>query len=261
MPRHKWDNPVQAGGLEVELGNLEYLKTLPSYAWGSLRQTLATLEKREEFSPRPPRPLLLVPGAFCTGSVMNRLGRRLQSMGLSVGVAPDFPYYFSALANLCRLEQAVGVYRRWLERLRVEQGIERADVAGHSNGGLIALLELATRPAELEDRLPGIERVVTMAAPFGGFPAARLLAPALPCCRDIHSGAAVLRLARAAASRLVVAHLVSGADSLIPAGNQYIDREMATVMDGFQHMDFIVGSPDRVEATAREVVRWLQWQR
>lgn len=243
------------------MGGLEYLKTIPSYLQGSFRQTMATLEKRADFSPRPPRPLLLVPGAFCTGSVMNRLGRNLASAGLSIGVAPDFPYYFSALANLCRLEQAVGVYRRWLEQLRAEHGIERVDVAGHSNGGLIALLELATRPDEQRQQLPVVERVITMATPLGGFPAARLLAPLLPCCRDIHSGAAVLRLARSAASRLVVAHLVSGADTLIPAGNQYLDTRMATIMEGFQHMDFIVGSADRVEATAREVMRWLQWRR
>ena len=56
------------------MNRVEYLKSLPSYLSGSLRQTLATLGKPVAFAPKETIPVVLLPGAFCTASVMNRLG-------------------------------------------------------------------------------------------------------------------------------------------------------------------------------------------
>lgn len=239
------------------MDRVEYLKTLPSYLKGSLLQTLATMDRPIGFVPRPPRPVVLVPGAFCTSSVMNRLGEQLEVRGRSVALTPDFPYYFSALANLCRIDRAVDLFIEWLGRLRRDRGIAEVDVAAHSNGGLIALLALARQDQGLAN--PGgveVRRVVTMATPFGGFPGARVLSLLLPCCRDLVAGASVLDRARLAEAR-VIRCLVSAADSLIPPERQSLDPDRRTIMPGFQHMDFIVGSTDRIARTADEVVRWL----
>jgi len=236
------------------LKSIQYVKTIPSYLVGSFRQTLATLDKPLAFKPMPPCPVLLVPGAFCTASVMNRLGEQLESLGKSVGVAPSFPYYVSAVANLCRLNTSVEQYKAWLGKLR-DQGIEQADVVAHSNGGLIALMALASQDESIGS-MPRIRKIVTMATPFGGFPAAMLLSPVIPCCRDLLTDATALRLARGGAHK-VARFLVSGSDSLIPPDNQFVDVSRRTVMPGFQHMDFIVGSPEKVKRTAQEVVRWL----
>ncbi len=185
---------------------------------------------------------------------MNRLGEQLEALGKSVGVAPSFPYYISALANLCRLDTAVGQYKGWLKNLK-QKGIEQADVVAHSNGGLIALMALASQDAS-SGSMPQIRKVVTMATPFGGFPAAPVLAPFVPCCKDLLTDATALRLARGVHEK-VVRFLVSGGDSLIPPDNQFVDVSRRTVMQGFQHMDFIVGSEEKVKRTAQEVVRWL----
>ncbi len=240
---------------EMALNRLEYLRTLPSYLTGSVRQTLATLDKPEDFGLLVPRPVVLVPGAFCTSSVMNRLGRALQERGRSVAVAPSFPYYFSAFANLCRIDQAVGQFLNWLDGL-ADQGIEEVDVAAHSNGGLICLLAQERLERGAAQSRVRMGQLVTMATPFGGFPGARALSLMIPCCRDLVDGAEALDLA-ARAGGLVVRSLVSAADSLIPPDRQFLNPDQRTVMEGFQHMDFIVGSDDRVARSAEEVVRWL----
>jgi len=237
------------------LTRLEYLKTLPSYLSGSVRQTLATLDEPTDFGLPAQRPVVLIPGAFCTASVMNRLGRAIQQLGPSVVVAPSFPYYFSAFANLCRLEQAVVQFLAFLDGL-ADQGVAEVDLAAHSNGGLICLIgqDLLERGAA-QSRVR-MRRLVTMATPFGGFPGARVLGLMIPCCRDLVDGAEALERAARARS-LVVRSLISAADTLIPPERQYLDPDQRTIMDGFQHMDFIVGSADRVARSAAEVVRWL----
>ncbi|HOX42549.1 MAG TPA: hypothetical protein PK668_03075 [Myxococcota bacterium] len=236
--------------------DVAYLRTLPSYLKGSTLQTLATLVPPARFEARPPRPVVLVPGAFCTASVMNWLGRRMQAHGGSVAVAPTFPFYVAAAANLCRLEQAVDRFLPWLDELGGRLGVEEVDVAGHSNGGLIALLahdRVARGEASCRVRL---RRVVTMATPFRGFPGARALSPMLPCCRDLIPGAEALARAERA-SHLVVRCLVATHDSLIPPDSQYVDMERRTLMEGYQHMDYIVGPAERIEQAATEVLRWL----
>ncbi|MCX7943016.1 MAG: hypothetical protein N2746_00695 [Deltaproteobacteria bacterium] len=58
-------------------------KRLTSFVKGSFLQAIATLEKRCEFSFIGGRTnIVLVPGAFCTSSVMNRLGKLLKKNGI-----------------------------------------------------------------------------------------------------------------------------------------------------------------------------------
>jgi len=120
---------------------------------------------------------------------------------------------------------------------------------------VVALLALAEDDGSSHS-MPSIRKVVTMATPFGGFPAAPLLAPVVPCCKDLLDDATALRLARGVHDK-VVRFLVSGSDSLIPPDRQFVDVARRTVLPDFQHMDFIVGSSEKVKRTAQEVLRWL----
>jgi pimeloyl-ACP methyl ester carboxylesterase len=227
-----------------------YLKTIPSFYVSSAKQTLATLQPRIPFEPAPPRPTVLVPGAFCTGSVMNRLGRELEGRGLSVCVPPSFPYYLSALANTCRLQRSAEAFSGWLDDLAARHRVSKVDVVGHSNGALIALLGVSML------RRVRVRRVVTMAAPFGGFPAARPLGLVIPCCRDIFAGSAVLEKVLSAKESVALC-LVADRDSLLPPVVQFLSGSRKVVMEGFQHMDFIVGKPEQIGKTADEIVRCL----
>lgn len=235
---------------------IEQLKRFPSFCTGSVRQTLATLRRVHVFENPQSRSLVLIPGAFCTGSVMNRLGMEMQRRGHSISIPPSFAYYVSALANICRLSTAARAFLRWLERLGEQRHITEVDVAGHSNGGLIALLAQDMIDQGEASCPVAIRKVVTMAAPLGGLPAARALALLLPCCRDIGSASTALRRAKRA-HRLLAACLVAGGDFLVPPLHQFQPDVPRTVMNGFQHMDFIVGTPARVVQTADEVDRWL----
>jgi pimeloyl-ACP methyl ester carboxylesterase len=200
--------------------------------------------------------VVLVPGAFCTASVMNRLGDAIERNHRRVCLAPTFPYYLSAAANTCRIERAARLLVAFLDGLADRDGVTGVDVVAHSNGGLITLIaqDLLEHGA-LRSRVP-VRRLITLATPFGGFPFARALSPLLPFCADLLASSETL--ARAARhGRLVTRTLVAGADSLIPPENQFLDLQRRVIMAGFQHMDFIVGDQDKVKRTAAEVTRWL----
>lgn len=234
---------------------LAYAKTIPSYLKGSVKQTLATLVPPGRFAAAGSDPLVLVPGAFCTSSVMNRLGKALEKLGRPVAVAPTFPYFLAAAANTCRIQDAAARLLVFLSRLSEERGTVSFDLAGHSNGGLIALLAAEMQQAGGEGH-PLVRRVVTMATPFGGFPLARPLRAVLPFCRDLVTGCETLRRANRM-QHLVARALAADGDTLIPLSRQSLSPERTTVMHGFQHMDFIVGEEARVLATATEVNTWL----
>jgi len=238
------------------LNSFSQIKKLPSFWRGSVNQTVATWARPVEFRPLPPRPLVLVPGAFCTSSVMNRLGAAIQQRGRSVCVPPSFAYYFSALANLCRLSKAALAFNSWLDELAGQADFDEVDVTGHSNGALIALLaqDMVDR-GEIDGKVT-IRKVVTMATPFGGLPNAKILSFFLPCCRDLVLGSEALRRIERQLHRVVHSLVAEGA-FLVPPFHQFPAGGPKTVMEGYQHMDFIVGSSDRIERTAAEVIKWL----
>jgi pimeloyl-ACP methyl ester carboxylesterase len=235
---------------------LRQIGRFPSFFRGSFYQTLATLDRPVQFVPLPPRPVVLVPGAFCTSSVMNRLGLKLQELGLSVCVPPSFAFYYSALANLCRLPKAALDFTAWLDEIGTRYGFSEVDVAGHSNGSLIALLAMEMIDGGEVECSVRMRKVFTMAAPFGGLPNARALSAMIPCCRDLITGSDTLR--KIESQRGAVAHsLVAEGDFLVPPANQSLSSDTRTVMKDFQHMDFVVGDNDKIERTAREIVKWL----
>ena len=45
--------------------------------------------------------------------------------------------------------------------------------------------------------------------------------------------------------------------SLLPPVVQFLPGSDRVVMEGFQHMDFIVGRPEQIEKTAEHIVRCL----
>ena len=154
------------------------------------------------------------------------------------------------------MDQSVDIYLKWLYGLAVVAKVERLDVVAHSNGGLIALLAQDRLDRHEATSRVQMERMVTMATPFGGFPGARALGWLIPCCRDLEQEGQILQRA-ARAKRLVVHQLVSAGDSLIPPVNQVMNGKSRTVMDGFQHMDFIVGAGDKIDRTAEAILKWL----
>lgn len=235
--------------------SIAYARTIPSYLKGSLKQTLATLVPASRFVENGGPPIVLVPGAFCTASVMNRLGKALEARGRSVAVAPTFPYFLSAAANTCRIQDAARRLLVFLGELSKGRNEPPFDIAGHSNGGLIALIAAAMQK-DSGDPHPLIGRVVTMATPFGGFPLAGPLRAVLPFCRDLVAGCETLARANAM-QHLVARALAADGDTLIPLERQSLSPGRTTVMRGFQHMDFIVGQNAQIDSTATEVSQWL----
>ena len=181
----------------------------------------------------------------------------MQARGRSVCLPPSFAYRYSALANLCRLTEAAESYLAWLDKLGEKVGFEQIDVVGHSNGGLIAMLaEDLIEKGEADCRVR-VRKLVTMASPFGGLPFARALGVMVPCCRDLTVRSEVL--VRALAQKhLIVQTLVAERDFLVPPEHQFLTSQLRTVMKGFQHMDFIVGTDEKLARTAEEVVKWLR---
>jgi triacylglycerol esterase/lipase EstA (alpha/beta hydrolase family) len=247
-----------SNGGDFRLVDFDYIKTIPSYLSGSFYQTLATLYPEAKFELNSSTPVVMIPGAFCTSSVMNQLGKEVERLGHSIVLAPNFPYFVSALANTCRLDQAVDNFIVWLDKFSKEKNINEVDIVGHSNGGLIAMLaeeRLRRTPDNPGNRIK-IRKLVTMATPHQGWEAAKALSVVLPCCKDLIPGAEALN--RAAKTRdIVVRCLVSEKDTLFPIDSQYFNENEYTVMEGFQHMDYIVGAPEKIAGTAHEVVRWL----
>ena len=238
------------------MNRLQYLKSLPSYVAGSVKQTIAALDPPRSFQRNGETPLVLIPGAFCTSSVMNQLGLELEQQGFNVVLSPNFPFFMSALANLCRLDEAVDLFVDWLDELGKKHGIQEVDVAAHSNGGLITLLAQERIESQRNLSRVMVRNMVTMATPFGGLPLAKWLGLVVPCCVDIVYGSEPLQRALRA-GHVVKRCLVASGDSLVPPDNQFIDPSRKTVMHGFQHMDFIVGGEEKVTRTARELARWL----
>jgi pimeloyl-ACP methyl ester carboxylesterase len=231
---------------------LERIRSLPSFVLGSMRQTAATLTPRRQYNGQATREVVvLVPGAFCTAGVMDGLAQRLHARGHNVALPGDFPYWVGPLANTCPLEQSAEQLIHDVLRLKREGRGDRFWLVGHSNGGLISLLalDLAVEVGhpEFTSLVAG---VVTMATPFRGTDVAAPLAPVIPACRDIHPEASVLARVDRQRAHLKLA-LMARDDFLVPPNQQAPLGVRPVRMEGFQHMDFLVGSPERVEETAR----------
>lgn len=228
----------------------DFARKFPSYLKGSARQSAACYDKPATFTKQGGPAILLVPGMFCTPSVMNGLGGKLAELGADVYLTPrTYPIAGGALANTCRLDKAAQLFTDDLVRLRWEHGVERILIAGHSNGALIPLLALARELARPES-LPEVLGVVSMGSPFGGSPIARHLAWALPACKDVRPGSETLDVIAGQAPQLVLS-LISGLDTLVPdRADQTLPGARQVLLEDFQHMDFIVGGDEKVQKSA-----------
>lgn len=234
------------------------LSRLPSFLVGSTLQTKASFAKLASFPQDRTGPtLLFVPGAFCTSSVMNPLLRKMYALDSNVLAATDFPYYLGPLANMAPLETCARSLLKDIVKAKNERDLKALWLVGHSNGGLISLLALDI--AEREGRrevLELVKGVITMGTPFKGTDVALLAQYAVPCCKDIKPGAAILeRIAKQ--KHWIRLSLQSAGDFLVPPENQAPDGITPVPLAGFQHMDFYVGGDEKVGLVARKLKECL----
>jgi pimeloyl-ACP methyl ester carboxylesterase len=237
----------------MELGRFVHL--LPSLVRGTVAEQIAGQEAPARFRHDGCPAVMLVPGLFCTPSVMNRLGRALVPHGLDVYLPRPFPYYRGLAANTARLTLVADLLVEDLERLARKDGVAEVTLVGHSYGGVIVLTALVRARAMSQQpvcRLPAIAGAVLLAPPLGGAPIARPLAAFVPACRDLVPGAAALRRVRPAADG-IRRILVSGRDSLVPEASQQALAAETVLLPGFQHTDFLVGTEAQLQLTARAV--------
>ncbi len=234
-----------------------YVARIPSYVKGSWAQSRACFDPPETFERHGGPPLLLVPGLFCTPSVFNRLGKALERRGADVFLPPRaYPIPFGMLANICRLETAASLLAQDLAALRWREGVERLTIVAHSNGVLISLLALS-QPEAAPGPLPEVQGVIALACPFHGAPVAALLGPIVPACDDIRPGSPILARVQEHAA-LVRTVLISGFDAIVPEESQRVPGAPSVFMEGFQHMDFLVGTEEKIGHTAERILEALE---
>jgi pimeloyl-ACP methyl ester carboxylesterase len=235
------------------------LTRLPSFLVGGVRQVIANHAARATFAHRGSPAVMLVPGLFCTPSVMNGLGAELERQGLDVYLPQAFPHYRGLLANTGPVEASVELLLDELEILSSEHDVREVTLVGHSLGAVIVLLAAAAAHTSRRD-LPSLRGVVLLSPPLEGAPIARLFRPFVPATAAIVPGSETLRRARAAAAEIAQVHSAAG-DSLVPLASQECLPVPTVRFEHFQHMDFYLGSPERVREAAlaiAEVVRKAQ---
>ena len=179
---------------------------------------------------------------------MTRLGQALSERNLDVYFPHPFPKVSKGMANTSGIVPAANILEQDLAAL-CQAGIKEVTLVGHSMGGLIAL-EVRRRIMEDETRakLPQIKALYTLGTPFDGASLARLLRRFVPACRDIMPESQEIERLKAS-TWLVDCRYCSTADLLVPRQMEP-DGDRAIAMEGFQHMDFYVGTEAQVTLTA-----------
>lgn len=233
-------------------------KLYSTFLKGSYRQTAATLQPPLQFDYRGNEPIIMVPGLFCTPSVMNRLAKKLYKQGFDIFLAPKFPFYFSALANTCRLKESAEIFKDYLKFIHKNFGIEKINVVGHSNGALIPALAVDLSKNENDNKTASmISGIISMGGPFLGSSVAKIAQLIVPQAKDIVPGSACLNTI-GKYKKLYKYHFISGFDALVAPENQYFPENPHKIFSNFQHMDFIVGSNLKVEFTAQNITEVLK---
>jgi triacylglycerol lipase len=191
---------------------------------GGLRSVAAT--------PAPTaRPVMLVHGFGGTTYGWDALAEELRARGVTVEAISYAPFGRSVEQLAERLAEAVA-------RLLAETGADKVHLVGHSLGGIIIAQALADGFLEGQ-----VDTVVTVAAPFGGSPWARLM-PIAASVRQLRDGSPLLR-------RIAVAPLPTGVrwvvvtaalDIVVP-GRRSLPRQAAVhsiTVEGVGHVGLLV---------------------
>jgi len=222
---------------------------LPGFIRGSILQTISTLDKRREFAFVPGRKnIILVPGAFCTSSVMNRLGDMLSQFNFNIFLPSDIPYYYGPLANTCPLSDAAKRFIMDVYAIIGKYKIDDFYIVGHSNGGLIPLIALNLDIGGKYNH--AFKGIITLATPFKGTDIAKIVKPVLPVAKDILPGRNLIDNIRGAKEKIILC-VQSRNDFLVPPEFQFPDGITPYGLNGFNHMDFIVGSSEQISQTAK----------
>ncbi len=122
------------------------------YWYVGLLQIRALFARRvpSEFSQGDRAPVLLIAGVWEPWYFLCGIGRRLSDAGHPVHVVPEIGYSRASVSDVAALAIA------YLEA----HGLSNVVVVAHSKGGLVGKHLLATTPR--------VERLVTVATPFGG---------------------------------------------------------------------------------------------
>ncbi|MDT5177922.1 MAG: triacylglycerol lipase [Mycobacterium sp.] len=165
-----------------ELGLLTSLVKTPSLhlAGRKSNPVSVALPRVQAHAAPPTRPVLLVHGFGGTKSSWYFVARALAAQGLTV----DAISYTSFGTSVERLADRLAVE---VERMLSQTGADKVHLIGHSLGGVVIAQAIAS------GRLVGkVDTVVTLGAPFGGSPWARLV-PSGSVVRALRGGSPLLR--------------------------------------------------------------------
>jgi triacylglycerol lipase len=165
-----------------ELGLLASLVKPPSLhlAGGETDPAFVALQRVQAHRAPATRPVLLVHGFGGTKSSWYFVERALAAKGLTV----DAISYTSFGTSVERLADRLAVE---VERMLSQTGADKVHLIGHSLGGVVIAQAIAS------GRLAGkVDTIVTLGAPFGGSPWARLV-PFGAIVQALRSGSPLLR--------------------------------------------------------------------
>jgi triacylglycerol lipase len=149
-------------------------------AGGGFDPAFGTLPPVQAHTAHTARPVLLVHGFGGTKSSWSFVARTLRARGLTVEAITYAPFRTSVEQLADRLAVEV-------ERMLSQTGADKVHLVGHSLGGVVIAQAIAG------GRLTGhVDRVVTLAAPFGGSPWANLM-PFVAVVRALREGSPLLR--------------------------------------------------------------------
>ncbi len=230
------------------------MRRFPSFAAGTYRQFLATLKPRTPFKRTGTKDaVVLVPGAFSNSAVMNRLGGAFADRGYAVFTPPDFAYFVGFAGNLGPLERSARELMHFLLSLRRQGFAEKVWVVAHSNGAVLSLLALDLAATEGRPELTAmVKGVVSLAAPLRGRASGFLSVRLMPMVRDVLPDSPIIARIARRFDKLKLC-VQAERDFLVPPDSQSPEGVRPVTMPGYQHMDFIVGTDERIEATARLV--------
>lgn len=235
----------------IKLALISRGRRLPGFIIGSILQTRATFDKKESFSfIRGRENIILVPGAFCTSSVMNKLGKALESRNFNIFLPSDIPYYYGPLANTCPLSEAAKVFIQDAYKIMDSFAIDKFYIVGHSNGGLIPLFALNL---DIGGRYTkAFKGIITLATPFKGTDVASLVKPILPVAKDILPNNDLIKNIAGAREKILLC-IQSRNDFLVPEEFQFPDGIEPYPFEDFNHMDFVVGCDEKIKRTADKI--------